>query len=57
MIVAVEVSICNVIGAGRLTSRENNTPPMGDPKATEMPEAAAADRTSRFRAAGVSAGR
>lgn len=27
---------------------------MGDPKATETPEAAAADRTSRFRATNVS---
>lgn len=33
-----------------LTSRLNRTPPMGDPNATEMPEAAAADKTSRFRA-------
>lgn len=32
------------------TSRLNNTPPMGEPKATEMPDAAAAERTSRFRA-------
>ncbi len=37
---------------GSLTSRLNNTPPIGDPKATEIPAAAAADKTSRFRAAG-----
>jgi hypothetical protein len=34
----------------KLTSRLNSTPPIGDPKATEMPAAAAADNTSRFRA-------
>lgn len=33
-----------------LTSRLNRTPPIGDPKATDIPAAAAADRTSRFRA-------
>ena len=33
-----------------LTSRLNNTPPIGDPNATDMPAAAAAERTSRFRA-------
>lgn len=32
------------------TSRLKRTPPMGEPKATEMPAAAAADNTSRFRA-------
>lgn len=37
-------------GMDRLTSRLNRTPPMGAPKATDMPEAAAADRTSLFRA-------
>lgn len=36
---------------GRLTSRLNNTPPIGEPKATDIPEAAAAERTSLFRAA------
>ena len=36
------------------TSRLNKTPPTGAPKATEMPEAEAADKTSRFRAAGLS---
>lgn len=40
---------------GRRTSRLNKTPPMGEPKATDMPEAAAADRTSRFRAGSWSA--
>lgn len=34
-----------------LTSRLNKTPPMGEPKATDIPEAAAAERTSLFRAA------
>lgn len=33
-----------------LTSRLKSTPPIGDPKATEIPEAAAAESTSRFRA-------
>lgn len=33
-----------------LTSRLNKTPPMGEPKATDMPEAAAAEKTSLFRA-------
>lgn len=35
-----------------LTSRLNSTPPIGDPKATDIPAAAAAERTSRFRAVG-----
>lgn len=30
------------------TSRLKRTPPMGAPKATEIPAAAAAERTSRF---------
>ena len=34
----------------KITSRLNNTPPIGAPKATDMPAAAAADSTSRFRA-------
>ena len=33
---------------GCVTSKLNKTPPMGEPKATEIPAAAAADRTSRF---------
>jgi hypothetical protein len=37
------------------TSRLNRTPPMGAPKATEMPAAAAADNTSRFLAIKLSA--
>lgn len=32
------------------TSRLNKTPPIGDPKATDIPAAAAAERTSRLRA-------
>lgn len=32
------------------TSRLKSTPPMGDPKATDIPAAAAAESTSRFRA-------
>lgn len=32
------------------TSRLNSTPPIGEPKATLIPEAAAADRTSLLRA-------
>jgi hypothetical protein len=31
-----------------LTSKLNNTPPIGDPNATEIPAAAAAERTSLF---------
>lgn len=34
--------------SGTPTSKLNRTPPMGAPKATEIPAAAAADRTSRF---------
>lgn len=34
----------------RQTSRLKSTPPMGEPKATLIPEAAAAESTSRFRA-------
>lgn len=30
------------------TSKLNNTPPIGAPKATEIPAAAAADKASRF---------
>jgi len=37
-----------------LTSRLKSTPPIGDPKATEIPDAAAADSTSLFRAEGNS---
>lgn len=33
-----------------ITSRLNKTPPIGDPKATDIPAAAAAERTSRLRA-------
>lgn len=33
-----------------LTSRLNKTPPIGEPKATDIPEAAAADKTSLLRA-------
>ena len=33
-----------------LTSRLNSTPPIGEPNATEIPAAAAAERTSRLRA-------
>lgn len=32
------------------TSRLNKTPPIGEPKATDIPDAAAADMISRFRA-------
>lgn len=35
------------------TSRLNSTPPMGDPNATDIPAAAAAERTSLFRAVEV----
>lgn len=38
----------------RHTSKLKSTPPMGAPNATEMPAAAAADKTSRFLAAIVS---
>lgn len=31
-----------------ITSKLNNTPPIGDPNATDMPAAAAAESTSRF---------
>lgn len=34
----------------RLTSRLNSTPPIGEPKATEMPDAAAAENISLLRA-------
>ena len=37
-----------------LTSKLNRTPPMGEPNATDIPAAAAADRTSRFRAIYIS---
>jgi hypothetical protein len=33
-----------------LTSKLKRTPPIGEPKATEIPAAAAAENTSRFRA-------
>lgn len=39
-----------------LTSRLNKTPPTGDPNATDMPEAAAAESTSRLRAEIISLG-
>jgi hypothetical protein len=43
-----EGALCCFLAA--LTSRLNRTPPIGEPNATEMPAAAAAESTSRFRA-------
>ena len=41
-------------GENGLTSKLKSTPPTGAPKATDMPAAAAAERTSRLRATSVS---
>lgn len=38
-------------GGKKLTSSENKTPPIGDPKATATPAAAQAERISRILAA------
>jgi hypothetical protein len=50
MIVARQSKQADLIRYFDLTSRLNSTPPIGDPNATEMPAAAAAESTSRLRA-------
>ncbi len=55
MIIAGEVSVkAEDPTMNSPTSRLNKTPPIGDPKATDIPAAAAAESTSRFRAITVS---
>ena len=51
MIVASQVRInqTDVVNLG-ITSKLNSTPPIGEPKATDIPDAAAAERTSLLRA-------
>ena len=55
MTVAEKLSVKQWDASGEYhTSKLNKTPPMGDPKATDIPAAAAAESTSRFRARPVS---